>query len=228
MSNIIKKLYTLHSETTIRQEDAVVLNFLKSLPDKNLEYLEAASGLGRFPLLLKKAMPKLHITCIDINKDLTHATVADGIPTIVGNILELDLGAKKYDIIHCSHIIEHFGYPDITRLLDTILRSTKKGGYIIIRTPLLYPGFYKEIDHIRPYPPESIFNYYNGPQQQKIGTYSIKEVSRWYRSSAFQLKAFEQYKIMFYINLLLKLLWVYIKFPLVRRTGYIIILQKEA
>jgi SAM-dependent methyltransferase len=228
MSHLIKKFYEKYSETSGRREDVPVLDFLKSFSGENLQYLEVASGLGRFPLLLHKTMPTLNISCVEINKELTHATVAAGIPTIVGDILEVDLGVEKYDIIHCSHIIEHFGYPDITRVLDTILRNTKKGGYIVIRTPLLYPGFYKEIDHVRPYPPESIFNYFNNPQQQKIGANKIREVSRWYRREAAQVYILEKYRLVFYINLALKLMWVYVRIPFSRRTGYVLIVQKES
>lgn len=225
-AKLTKKIYAAYFNEATARENAPVISFLHSLPP-NSKYLELASGLGRFPLYLRSVMPKLNITCFEINESLTHNTQAVGIPTIVGNILTSDLGEEVYDVIHCSHIIEHFGYPDITHVLDAVLRATKTGGHIIIRTPLMHYGFYKEIDHIRPYPPESIFNYYNGPQQQKIGAYSVREVSRWYRTAVVQLHFFEGYKLMFYFNLLLKALWVYIRFPFSRRTGYVLILQKS-
>ena len=237
MRDQIKKyvdgVYAAYARANTAAEDAPVLRFLAALPREPLHYLEVGSGLGRFPLLLQKQFPALRLTCLEINKNLRapktwRRAKSAGIPTIVGDIIQTDLGEEKYDIVHCSHVIEHFGYPDVTKVLDALLNTVKTGGYLIIRTPLDWSGFYKEIDHIRPYPPESIYNYLNNPQQQKIGSHCVKEVSRWYRRSAAQLYVFNTLKPMFYLNLLFKFMWTWVRFPFSRRTGYVLILQKES
>jgi len=226
INKIIEFTEKKYSQNSFQNEDRIVFNFLKKFSNRKLEYLEAGSGTGRFPEILSKKYPNLLIKCIEINKELVNITKAKGLDTIQGNIIETTFKDSEFDIVHCSHVIEHLGYPQIADTLDELVRIIKKDGYLIIRSPLMYPGFYFDIDHVRPYPPESIFNYFNNVQQQKTGKNKIKKIKIWYRREALSLN-FSPNVIKRLINFSFRIMWTYIRFPFSKRNGYILILKKE-
>jgi len=222
--NIIKN----YQERTILNEDEPVLDFLTSLPTTNgYEFLEVGSGLGRFVLLLANIKKHLlNITCLEINKTLANDLSSKGFNVIQGSILDSPFDENKFDVVHCSHVIEHFGYPDVIKLLDYLIKITKTGGYIIIRSPLMHPGFYNDIDHIRPYPPQTIMNYFNNPQQQQKGSASVKLLSNWTRRETAEIYA--NFPGIWYINLLLKFFWTKFGWPRGKANGYVAIFKKES
>ena len=119
-------------------EDSTVINFLKKLDtNKNYNYLEAGAGLGRFPLLLKNELKlkNLNITCLDANETLVKELNQKNLKSITGDLIKLPFKDEEFDIVHCSHVIEHLGYPEITKALDEIFRIAKIKGYVIIRSP---------------------------------------------------------------------------------------------
>lgn len=208
-------------------EDRVVTDFLNAL-DKNREwrYLEVGSGLGRFPLKVKDIFSNLLIECIEINPDLAKITSDHGLRTSVGSAVLLPFSDQSFDILHCSHVIEHVKYPEIAELFNQLLRVTNNNGYVIIRSPLWHPDFYLDIDHVRPYPPESIINYFSNAQQQKVGYGNFKVIKCWYRRENFKLFNIGSSRLKYFINALLALSWTYIRFPFSKKNGYVIILQK--
>jgi ubiquinone/menaquinone biosynthesis C-methylase UbiE len=224
---ILKKIYTDYNKKTSQNEDRVILRFINNLNAKNniINYLEVGSGVGRFPEIVKQKFSNLSIKCLEINNNLVSITREKGLDTIQGNILNSPFQNEEFDITHCSHVIEHLGYPDIVHVLDEIFRITKKGGYVIIRSPLMYPGFYFDIDHVRPYPPESILNYFNNEQQQKMGSCKITEIARWYRKIPIIFYNTDSF-ILRAVNLLSRSLWTIIGLPRSKPTGYILILKK--
>jgi SAM-dependent methyltransferase len=215
-------------EKGFSREDQPVLSFFESLKgNKNLKYLELGSGLGRFPLKLKNIYKEIEINCIEINPDLAKKTSDKGLETIISNATSLPFKDRHFDIVHCSHLIEHLGFPEIATALDEMVRVTKINGYIIIRSPLMHPDFYWDIDHVRPYPPETILNYFRNQQQQKTGGNNLKEILCWYRRGNYKIHNIGFSKIKYIINGLLALLWTYFKFPFSRKDGYVLILEKK-
>ncbi|PIR44398.1 hypothetical protein COV23_00040 [Candidatus Wolfebacteria bacterium CG10_big_fil_rev_8_21_14_0_10_31_9] len=225
MHNWIKKIENKYIKESYKDEDKPVLKFLKSLKNKETDYFEVGSGLGRFPSIIKDKFPKFKITCLEINKDLAEKTEKNGLETINADILKSNLPDDYFGIVHCSHLIEHFKYPEIIKVLDEIVRITRKGGYVIIRSPLANTYFYDDIDHIRPYPPESILNYFKNEQQQEKGSYQIEEVFRWYRRHGLQIEDFHGESVIL-INIFFKILWNYLRFPFSKKDGYVFIIKK--
>lgn len=133
-----------------------------------------------------------------------------------------------FDVVHCSHVIEHLPYPQVIHALDELVRVCKNNGLIIIRSPLwVNHRFYNDIDHFRPYPPQSILNYFSNQQQQKVSRYKVKEVTRWYTKIYYEINPYLcDYKIVKYINLLLQLSWFLFNFPKDRPNNYGIVLRK--
>ncbi|MCL5666515.1 MAG: methyltransferase domain-containing protein [Patescibacteria group bacterium] len=233
MVNLLKKIIqsaeVRYAEKIALQEDAPVLALLgKQYQNMQVfSLLEAGSGRGRFADLLKKEFPNMRLTCLEINEDLARQTMERGIETATGDILEANLPLASFDVIHASHIIEHFSYPAIARLLDKLASLLKPGGFLIIRSPLWHPGFYGDIDHVRPYPPGTILHYFNETQQQHKGQANIVEISRWYRRHAWQMQNTEKSQFGKVLNGLFKGLWLLFRFPRSSPNGYVSVFQKN-
>ena len=223
----IAELNRKYIKETKKREDAPVINLLHSLPKEPLSYLELAAGTGRFPLLLSRdpSLEHIDITCIDISKDLVDALTSSGLNAVQGDVRSLPFDMGSFDVVHASHIIEHFGYPDISDVLDEMFRVLKKGGYLIVRSPLMHPNFFNDLDHIRPYPPKSVLQYYANEQQQKTGKGEIKLISNWNRRQtahiALPLPGITR------VNNLLKKLWIKYGWPRGRANGYVAVFQKQ-
>jgi len=229
--NFLNSLFLKQKQRFISEadnhEDGEVIKFLNTLEtNKQWQYLEVGSGLGRFPLKIKEKFKNLNIECFEINPDLAKITGDKGLKTTLGNALAMPYPQENFDIIHCSHVIEHFKYPEVAELLDRLMLLTRTLGYIIIRSPLMHPDFYLDIDHVRPYPPETILNYFRNKQQQKVGQGNIRVVSCWYRRQNLKIFNVGSSGIKYFINALLAFVWTYVKFPFSKKNGYILILQK--
>jgi ubiquinone/menaquinone biosynthesis C-methylase UbiE len=227
MKEIYLKLLSFFNRVSDESEDREILKFLNKENDSDCKklYLEVGSGLGRF---VTKVSNLFHfdITAIEINADLAERTRQMGVNTLNINFLDNQFTDNQFDIVHCSHVIEHIPYPAIINFLDELLRITKPGGHVIIRSPLMSTDFYTDIDHIRPYPPKTILNYYSNPQQQITGKYSIVPVHIRLRRSPLLINGYSYNPIIRAINMFFKLLWCFIRFPFSKPSGYIAIFKK--
>jgi len=222
-------------------EDKSVIKLLSSLPkDKTYSFMEVGCGLCRFPIKLKTLYPSLSIHCLDINKDSIRIAEENGFICYNQSFLDNQLPAEGFDIVHCSHMIEHFKYPEIIRVIDELLRVTRVGGYLIIRSPLMWEKFYDDIDHVRPYPPQSIINYLYNPQQQEVGKNEVEVINIWYRNRPIELsyarkgspiyyfhftRKINKHWIDFY-NRQMKRMWNRFRWPATKHNGYVMILRK--
>lgn len=76
-----------------------------------------------------------------------------------GVLPQMPFEANFFDVIHCSHVVEHLSPDVFYQTLVSFDRCLKVGGYLIISAPLLWQGFYDDLSHIRPYPPLVFKNY---------------------------------------------------------------------
>lgn len=216
-----------YDKKTYKKEDDVVLSFFDKLDIKrnNINYLEIGSGLCRFPLLIKSKYKNFEIRCLEKNENLVNLGIKNGLGVVRGDVAKLDFPDHEFDFIHCSHVIEHLDCGHIAEALDEMLRVLRSGGHLIIRSPLAHPGFYFDLDHVRPYPPESILNYFNNQQQQRVGQWNILEVNRWYRKEACSIFNSSS-RFINLINFISKVSWLVFNFPKTKPNGYILILKK--
>ncbi len=90
------------------------------------------------------------------------------------------------DVIHLSHLIDNLSNHDLYAFLHEMNRVLKSGGHIIISTPLLWPMFYNDISHTRPYNPFVFYKYFVNVHKSlrfdKVSSeYEVKElVYRYY------------------------------------------------
>jgi len=224
-------------------EDRSVIELFESLnPTQHYELLEVGSGLCRFVKKTSQRFPNISITCVEINEDLAQIAKDAGFEVHNVSFLNNNIESNRYDIVHCSHMIEHFGYPEVRIVLDELLRVTKKNGYLIIRSPLMWEHFYDDLDHVRPYPPQSIINYLYNPQQQSVGKNKVDIVRVWYRTCPVErhpidrsnkiycitpLRLFYNKHIIPHKNNRLEKLWNKYRWPASKPNGYVMILKKK-
>jgi len=222
-------------------EDRPVIELLESLdPQKHYELLDVGSGLCRFVKKTHQLFPNITITCVEINEDLARIASAEGCEVFNVSFLDNKIASNRYDIVHCSHVIEHFGYPDIRIVLNELLRVTKNNGYLIIRSPLMWEHFYDDLDHVRPYPPDSIVNYLYNPQQQVVGKSNVDVIRIWYRTRPVEHQAIDRTSLVYGItplrllynkhilpkrNKRLEKMWNKYRWPSTKPNGYVMILR---
>jgi ubiquinone/menaquinone biosynthesis C-methylase UbiE len=230
MSNIVykqlKRVYTTVGKLEFKNIQKTIKSFSNG---KELSFLDAGSGLCTVPVYFSSKYPNMKFFCVDINDDLVALAKSYHFNAYKSNVLNLPFDDNTFDIVHCSHVIEHLRYPEVVEAIHELFRVCKKDGCVIIRTPLrVNHRFYNDIDHIRPYPPDSIINYFTNPQQQKVGIYTIEEVKRWFTRVYFEFDPNRYpYGFVRIINQLLKLSWLFIRFPFARPNNYGIVLKKK-
>jgi len=196
------KIRNMNNASLRDNEDMPVIEYIEKINHgQRITMLEVGSGECRFVKKIKSLYPNIEITCIEINPKLAKIAKDEGCTVINSNILDVRI-KEKYDIVHCSHVIEHFSYPDITNVLEFLVSAVNADGRLIIRSPLMWRYFYADIDHVRPYPPESISAYFNYNQQQKKGSGSIDFDLIWYRTEPRQLEFISKQHIIYGIPFL--------------------------
>ena len=147
------------------KEDRLCYEYLK---DKQ-RILEVGAGTGRFMEWFKPDQ----IIGIDANENSVEICRNKGLNVKLMNALEMEFD-EPFDAIHCSHIVEHFYPHELYKFLQLVDRHLKPGGLLIIRTPLLWDGFYNDLSHIRPYNPHVFIRYlcYGDTQQKTRRTVS--------------------------------------------------------
>lgn len=216
-----------YNQATVDSENRPVINFLNKLNyDIKPKYLEVGSGFGDFVRIIDD-MEKFQITCLEINSELARITESLGYKIVNVNILNNNFQDEEFDVVHCSHVIEHLAYPQVVQALDEMIRITKKDGYIILRSPLMSLDFFTNIDHIRPYPPKAIFDFYSNPQQQITGKFKIIRIKELLRREAFLFFHYSNNRLALSLNLIMKILWLYFRFPFASPNGYTLILKRQ-
>lgn len=83
-----------------------------------------------------------------------------------GRLPDLPFEDRCFDVIHCSHVIEHLSPETLYLSLKEIDRCLKDGGYLIISTPLLWENFYTDLSHVKPYYPLVFIKYLTKGENQ--------------------------------------------------------------
>ena len=77
----------------------------------------------------------------------------------LGMLPKLPFENATFDVIHCSHVVEHLQPQIFYETLEEIDRCLKPGGTMIISAPMMWEGFYNDLSHVRPYNP-SVYKKY--------------------------------------------------------------------
>lgn len=134
-------------------ENQILINFCKRFAKSDSAILDVGCGLGHNMSLLK-SQGFTNVVGTDISKEMLIATSAKG--HIVAHPEELNKYTQHFDVILFSHVLEHIEYRDIQKMLESYFDLAKTQAHVIICMPLLYDGFYHDVDHIKPYYPKGL------------------------------------------------------------------------
>lgn len=236
MSRILRKiavavLRKASARTEKNEYDRICRIFRRRMGGETFAMLEVGSGLCGFPLYLRERMPGVRVTCLDINPELVKHAKSNGFKAVRSSLVRMScFPDNSFDVVHCSHVVEHLKYPDITLALDELVRIVRPSGLIVIRTPLwANHRFYNDIDHVRPYPPTAILNYFSSyAQQQKRSRNMVERVDGYVTRIYLEI---DQNKypssLVKAVNFMLKLCWLVFGLPFDQPNNYGIFLRKK-
>lgn len=193
---------------------------------KKGKVLDVGCGFGEF---LKQGTKQIY--GIDSSyKNLEEARKYSG-SLIQGNVLELPFYSQFFDGINCSHVIEHLNPDGAYNLLCELDRVLKRGGTLIISSPVLWSGFYSDLTHVKPYHPEAIMHYYGKrkiqtTKSQIMGIYEIEEIKWRYVKQALNPLILPRGGILNTLSFLFMQFLNDIGFGTYLKTGYTMILKK--
>jgi len=124
--------------------------------------LDIGSGEGDFFNFLKnKGFETSHLYLLDGNQ----ATVKKNQALTEHSIFylapdKLPFEDHSVDFIHISHLVDNLAVNDFYNFLRELNRVLKAGACLVVSTPLLWPNFYDDLSHVRPYNPYVFFKYF--------------------------------------------------------------------
>jgi ubiquinone/menaquinone biosynthesis C-methylase UbiE len=212
MRNILRKFWHKIRFEQKKEWDRIAYNFLNNCE----QIIDVGCGVGRFI-----SQNPTKIIGLDLNDNSVEAGKKLGYNIINGDIRNLPFKNETISGIHCSHVIEHFLPIDVHKILSEFNRILVHKGIIVIRTPLLYNGFYSDLTHIRPYNSEAIIHYLKPSSQRTLSQISeeFEVIYLKYRYVPLKIK-------IKYLNMIFNVLnrW---GFPWIKKSGYMLVLQKK-
>ena len=115
----------------------------------SLYILDVGCGRGRNLKFLKALGHE--VVGVDVNPEIVAANCRANLQTLT--VDEARKMSDGFDVLLCSHIIEHFAPAQLLEFLNEWLDRLQVGGCLIILTPLMSPYFYVDFDHVKPYLP---------------------------------------------------------------------------
>ena len=208
-----------------RTEELKILDLLRTAgANATWKILDIGCGLGRNLRALQQG--GFCPVGVDVNADTLEQVRSEGFECYKPDDPALE--NSVWDVLIMSHIIEHFDYQGMVKMVESYLRLLRPGGYLIIATPLINSRFYEDFDHVKPYHPEAIHQVFGrrGSQVQSQSHYQLELDCLWFRRSPLRARnhlAFFRLEMSFSkvfwgaINLMLKLACK-ISFRLIART----------
>jgi SAM-dependent methyltransferase len=164
-------------------EEKKLLAFVAKFAKPQAKILDLGCGYGRYLRALSNQ--GYEVVGVELNQQIVQANRQAGLNCV--SVDEFQTSTTTYDLIICSHVIEHFNPADLVTLLDAYLTRLEKKGYIIIATPLYSHYFFDDFDHVKPYHPlglEMVFGA-NAAQVQYYSENKMQLQDIWFRRSPF-------------------------------------------
>ncbi len=152
----------------------------------------------------------------------------------LGTLPHLPFESGIFDLIHCSHVVEHLEPQVFYDTLKEMDRCLNKKGYLIISAPLMWENFYDDLSHIKPYNPNLFIKYLTKTKEinltrEKISeSYEMVDLKYRYHEVCYT-EYFTSVKNNLLSKLFLKLINLAYRCGIRRyiKSGYTIVLQKN-
>lgn len=151
-SSIIRRI---ESDRNEERKIAKVLNYV----DRESLVLDIGCGYGAKMRLLQSLGFK-NIIGVERNASIIKNCTSSGLNVISIEELFVEYTNPTFDLLIISHVIEHMQWSELLDFLSRYIGLLKEGGHVLIVTPLLHKSFYDDLDHVKPYFPESFYQYY--------------------------------------------------------------------
>lgn len=170
------------------QDDAILRFVQRAGATTSWSICEVGCGYGRNLHLLRDA--GFQPLGIEVNPQIAEAVRASGFECHHPDASAI--GDKRFDLILMSHIIEHFDYNSLFKMMNHYLDRLTPGGYLIIATPLPARRFYDNFDHVKPYTPVAIEEVFGrrGLQVQFQSPHELELLDIWIRRRPLLLQLF--------------------------------------
>lgn len=143
--------------------------------------LDVGCGLGQGMRFLH-ALGYRHVVGVDISPDMVEKARASGLEAYgIGDVAGKDL---KFDLVVFSHVLEHVEHGDLQALLERYFAMLDRGnGSMIVLSPVLYHGFFDDIDHVAPCYPLALLKLFSGAamSRQYASPYRIALTNVYFR-----------------------------------------------
>lgn len=124
--------------------EASILRMLESIPKEAKRLLDVGCGRGYFLSRVKEARPDLELVGCDVVDKLAY----EGMTLCVGNIENLPFEDRSFDVVTCSHTLEHIIHP--ARAVSELKRVTRRDLFVAV--PCQRYFFHTLDEHVNFYP----------------------------------------------------------------------------
>lgn len=164
-------------------EQEKLIQLVQKFASAQTKVLDIGCGYGRYLIPLKQL--GYDVLGVEQNSQIVEANKSKGLNCITVDAFKET--TSKFDMLICSHIIEHFNPQDLFVFLDFYLSKLNPGGYIIFATPLYTDYFYDDFDHVKPYHPLGLQMVFGGnkAQVQYYSEHKLDLRDIWFRKSPY-------------------------------------------
>lgn len=121
-----------------------ILAMLRGIPQGTKTLLDVGCGRGYFLSRVREARPEIELFGCDVVDKLSY----DGIRLIRGGAEQLPFPDKSFDVVTCSHTLEHILRP--TRAASELKRVARNVLFVVVPCQRYY--FYTLDEHVNFYP----------------------------------------------------------------------------
>lgn len=133
--------YEMYAKETADSYFLHLLDAIRDYVTKDSRILDIAGGYGELAQLLVRSGYQ-DVTVLELKPECAQAVRDAGIAAIEGNLLQLEKADGLYDMVICSHTLEHF--IDVDTAILKMKELVKPDGYLYIEVPDMY--MYGELD----------------------------------------------------------------------------------
>ena len=173
LKNLLLRLVCKSNSIYNYQFEKLINTYFKE-KKTNLNILDVGAGLCKY---FPKSVNYYHDNyyACDVNDVFRKYIENRGINFLETDLLvnQIDIKDDFFDLIICSHMIEHLSNPDL--LINELERILRPGGIIFLKTPdIKYVkwNFYDDFTHVRPYTKNSLLKVVESQNLKIINCYT--------------------------------------------------------